>query len=251
MGQSIATDAVGTGTVGTGTVGIGTVDIQTGIGRRSVLVGALAAAASTLFSWPVLAGILDGGGLKSMLGKASDGALDKLSKPGAFYADTAIRILLPGAGGKLASKMLAAGDKLGVTKKLTQSLNDAAGLAALEAKPVFRNAVDGLKLTDVPDIALKKDGATQYLEKSASPDLRVKVKPLVASALTKVGAFSQLSKVGKSSKLLGLAGLTPEKLTDSVTDQTLKGIFNYIGREESGLRGNVLGVGKSILGSIN
>jgi Protein of unknown function (DUF4197) len=227
------------------------VESQAGVGRRSILVGAMAATASALVSWPAMASVLDGGGLKSMLGKASDGALDKLSKPGAFYADTAIRILLPGAGGKLASKMLAAGDKLGVTKKLTQSLNDAAGMAALEAKPVFRNAVDGLKLTDVPDIALKKDGATQYLEKSATPDLRLKVKPLVSSALTKVGAFSQLGKIGKSSKLLGLAGLTPEKLTDSVTDQTLKGIFNYIGREESGLRGNVLGIGKSLLGTIN
>jgi Protein of unknown function (DUF4197) len=223
----------------------------TGFSRRSLLLGSAACAVTALATRPLRAAALDSGGLKSMLGKASDGALDKLSKPGAFYADTAIRILLPGTTGKLASKMMKAGDKFGVTKKLTQSLNDAAGLAALEAKPVFRNAVDGLKLTDVPGIALKNDGATSYLEKSASPDLRIKVRPLVSSALTKVGAFTQLSKVGSSSKLLGLAGLTPEKLTDSVTDQTLKGIFNYIGREEAGLRGNVLGVGKAILGTIN
>jgi hypothetical protein len=223
----------------------------TGFSRRSLLLGSAACAVTALVSGPLAASVLDAGGLKSMLGKASDGALDKLSKPGAFYADTAIRILLPGTTGKLASKMMKAGDKLGVTKKLTQSLNDAAGLAALEAKPVFRNAVDGLKLTDVPGIALKNDGATSYLEKSASPDLRIKVRPLVSSALTKVGAFTQLSKVGSSAKLLGLAGLTPDKLTDSVTEQTLKGIFNYMGREEAGLRGNVLGVGKAILGTIN
>jgi Protein of unknown function (DUF4197) len=222
-----------------------------GMSRRSLLLGSAACAVTALVSGPLTAGMLDAGGLKSMLGKASDGALDKLSKPGAFYADTAIRILLPGTTGKLASKMMKAGDKLGVTRKLTQSLNDAAGLAALEAKPVFRNAVDGLKLTDVPGIALKNDGATAYLEKSATPDLKLRVRPLVSSALTKVGAFSQLSKVGSSSKLLGLAGLTPDKLTDSVTEQTLKGIFNYMGREEAGLRGNVLGVGKAILGTIN
>ena len=224
---------------------------QSGYSRRSLLLGSAACAVTALAAGPLRAGVLDAGGLKSVLGKASDGALDKLSKPGAFYADTAIRILLPGTTGKLASKMMKAGDKLGVTKKLTQSLNDAAGLAALEAKPVFRNAVDGLKLTDVPGIALKNDGATSYLEKSATPDLKLKVRPLVSSALTKVGAFSQLSKVGSSSKLLGLAGLTPDKLTDSVTDQTLKGIFNYMGREEAGLRGNVLGVGKAILGTVN
>jgi Protein of unknown function (DUF4197) len=219
-------------------------------GRRSILVGALATTVGTIFALPAHAGLLDGGGLKSMLGKASDGALDKLSKPGAFYADTAIRILLPGATGKLASKLMAATDKLGVTKKLTQSLNDAAGFAAQEAKPVFRNAVSGLKLTDIPDIATKNDGATQYLERSATPDLRVKVRPLITSALTKVGAFDQLSKISKADGLLSLVGLTPDKLTDSVTDQTLKGIFNYMGREEAGLRGNVLGIGKSILGAV-
>lgn len=223
----------------------------TGFSRRSLLLGSAACAATAFAAGPLRASVLDGGGLKSMLGKASDGALDKLSKPGAFYADTAIRILLPGTTGKLASKVMKAGDKLGVTRKLTQSLNDAAGLAALEAKPVFRTAVDGLKLTDVPGIALKNDGATSYLEKSATPDLKLKVRPLVSSALTKVGAFSQLSKIGSSSKLLGLAGLTPDKLTDSVTEQTLKGIFNYMGREEAGLRGNVLGVGKAILGTVN
>ncbi len=219
-------------------------------GRRSILAGALVTTVGTVFALPAHAGLLDGGGLKSMLGKASDGALDKLSKPGAFYADTAIRILLPGATGKLASKLMAATDKLGLTTKLTQSLNDAAGFAAQEAKPVFRNAVSGLKLTDIPAIATKNDGATQYLERSATPDLRVKVRPLITSALTKVGAFDQLAKISKAGGLLSLAGLTPDKMTDSVTDQTLKGIFNYMGREEAGLRGNVLGVGKSILGAV-
>jgi Protein of unknown function (DUF4197) len=220
------------------------------LGRRSVLIGAVTTTFGAVFALPAHAGLLDGGGLKSMLGKASDGALDKLSKPGAFYADTAIRILLPGATGKLASKLMAATDKLGVTKKLTQSLNDAAGFAAQEAKPIFRNAVNGLKLTDVPAIATQNDGATQYLERSATPDLRVKVRPLITSALTKVGAFDQLAKISKAGGLMSLAGLTPDKMTDSVTDQTLKGIFNYMGREEAGLRGNVLGVGKSILGAV-
>jgi Protein of unknown function (DUF4197) len=188
------------------------------LGRRSVLIGAVTTTFGAVFALPAHAGLLDGGGLKSMLGKASDGALDKLSKPGAFYADTAIRILLPGATGKLASKLMA--------------------------------AVNGLKLTDVPAIATQNDGATQYLERSATPDLRVKVRPLITSALTKVGAFDQLAKISKAGGLMSLAGLTPDKMTDSVTDQTLKGIFNYMGREEAGLRGNVLGVGKSILGAV-
>ena len=36
-----------------------------------------------------------GSGLTGVLGKASDSALDKLAVPGAFYADPAVRIMLP------------------------------------------------------------------------------------------------------------------------------------------------------------
>lgn len=216
--------------------------------RAAFAIGVIAAV--SVAATPVQAGALDGGGIKKLLGGASDNALDKLSKPGAFYADTAIRILLPGAKGKLASKLLKTSDRLGVTTKLTKSLNDAAGFAAQEAKPVFRSAVDGLSLADVPGIALQKDGATEYLKKSADADLRLKVRPLIVSALTKVGAFDQLEKMGKGSGLLSLAKLDRDSLTESVTDQTMKGIYSYMAKEEAGLRGNILGTGKSILDAV-
>lgn len=209
---------------------------------------ALATAVAAPMAAPVSAGILNlSSGLKGVLGNASDNALTKLSEPGAFYADEAIRIALPGAAGNVASKIMGFGSKLGVTNKLTKSLNDAAGLAANEAKPVFRAAIDNMSLSDVPNLALKNNGATQYLEKSAGDELRLKVRPLVASALGEVGAFDQLGKLGKKSSLLGKAGLSSDGLTDSVTDQTLKGIYKYMGAEEAKLRKNPLKAGKSVL----
>jgi Protein of unknown function (DUF4197) len=196
--------------------------------RRTVLVGTLAFGFTAFSAGPGQAGILDGNSLKSLLANASDGALNKLGTPGAFYADLAIRILLPGTSGKLASKLMAAGDRLGLTSKLTKSLNDAAGLAAFEA-----------------------DGATQYLRSSVGEDLQAKVRPLILSALTRVGAFDQLGKLGKTGGgLLGLVNINNDTLTDSVTKQALGGIFNYMGKEESGLRGNVLGIGKGLLDTI-
>lgn len=219
------------------------------INRRDVIGGVAAAMAAGLLPTQLCANVLDGVGIKKLLGGASDNALDKLGKPGAFYADTAIRILLPGTKGKLASKILKTSDKLGVTSKLTKSLNDAAGLAAQEAKPIFRSAVDGLSLADVPGIALKSDGATAYLRQSADANLRAKVRPLIVQALTKVGAFSQLDKMGAGT-LLGFAKLDREGLSDSVTDQTMKGIYNYMAKEEAALRGNLIGTGKSILDAV-
>lgn len=186
--------------------------------------------------------------LTGLMANASDNALDKLAQPGAFYADQAIRIVLPGAKGKLLAKGLKLGDKLGLTDNLTKSMNDAAGLAAKEAKPIFRSAIDNLSFKDIPSLVGKSDGATRYLEEKAGGDLRVKMRPLIQNALGKTGAFEQMNKLSSSGGgLLGAVGLSGDGLTDSVTDQAMKGIFSYLGNEEAKLRKNPLGVGKKVI----
>ncbi len=212
--------------------------------RRTML--ASAAAMLALAAAPLAMAKPPRGGVKGLIGNASDGALDKLALPGAFYADTAVRILLPGANGKLASKLFGMGDRLGLTTNLTKSLNDAGGKAAGEAKPVFRAAIDNLRWTDAPALVSKNDGATRYLQTSAGDVLFGKVSPLVGSALRQVGAFRQLDDLSKGNTLLASAGLTHDGLTKSVTEQTLKGIFQYIATEEAALRKNPAGLLKGI-----
>lgn len=204
--------------------------------RRRVLAGAAGMLALANAPWAMAK--LPSGGLKGLIGNASDGALDKLSQPDAFYRDTAVRILLPGAGGKLASKLFGMGDKLGLTANLTRSLNDAGGKAAGEAKPVFRAAIDNLRWSDAPALVTKKDGATRYLQTSAGDVLFGKVSPLVGSALENVGAFRQLDQLSRGNQLMASAGLTHDGLTRSVTEQALKGIFHYMAGEEAALRKN-------------
>lgn len=187
---------------------------------------------------PLFPAIGKGGSLTSLLGNASDSALDKLAKPGAFYADKAIRILLP--GGKTVSKLLNVGAKAGLTDGLVRRLNDAAGLAAKEAKPIFRGAINNVSLNDIPGIATKSDGATQYLQQNAGGDLRLKIAPLIETALGQVGAFDQIDKLAKAGSLASSFGLSRAKLTDSVSDKALKGIFSYVGQEEAALRKNPL-----------
>lgn len=197
--------------------------------------------------------------MKGLLGTASDSALDQLSRPGAFYADQAVRILLPGPLRK-ASRLMKLADRAGLTKGLTQSINDAAGLAAQEAKPVFRSAIDSLTLTDGVGIVTGGNTAgTQYLQRTSGDVLRQKMRPLVSDALGKTGALKQLDSLNglgggsNSSGLLGaLAGsaLSSDGLIDSVTDQAMSGIFTYIGREETAVRKNPLKTGKKLLDSV-
>ncbi|MDM7929899.1 MAG: DUF4197 domain-containing protein [Blastomonas fulva] len=202
------------------------------------------------------AGKAAGGSMKGLLGNASDSALDQLSRPGAFYADQAVRILLPGPLQK-ATKLMKLTDKAGLTNNLTRSINDAAGLAAQEAKPVFRSAIDSMTLTDGVGIVTGGDtGGTQYLRRTSGDVLRQKMRPLVSDALGKTGALKQLDSLGRGggtgSMLGALAGvdLSRDGLIDSVTDQAMSGIFTYIGREESNFRKNPLKAGQKLLDAV-
>ena len=154
--------------------------------------------------------------------------------------------LIGGAGGTL-GKLLGGAEKIGMTDGITRKLNDAAGLAAREAKPVFRAAIGKLTLADVPDLVTQADGATQYLRRSAGDELKAKFRPLIDTALIKVGAFKAIDGLAKKSPLLGLAGISRDKLGDSVTDQALNGIFSYIGAEEGRLRADPVGKAGGLL----
>jgi len=184
-------------------------------------------------------------GLGKILGKASDNALNKLALPGAYYDDEDIRIGLPivgkATGGGLLGSVLRGASKLGVLDGVTRSLNDAAGVAAGEAKPIFRDAINDLSFEDVPSIVKQNDGGTRYLRSSSNDRLHGKLTPLVDTALGDLGVYSRFDKLAEKHSFIRAAGLNRESINKSVTDQGLDGIFSYMGDEEGAFRKNPLG----------
>jgi hypothetical protein len=202
--------------------------------------------------------------IKTMLIEASDKALDRLARPGAFSTDDAIRIILPGQPDQAAALSEMA-DKAGMTARLQRALNDAAGLAASQAKPIFRRAIQRMTLKDTIRILSKDHGATNYLRKSSGDQLYAMLRPIIANALDRTGAY-KLAKLQASGKLAELAHAaapapgpsagppsdgeddplwdpeaaapptTREALADNVTDQAMRGIFKYIARQEEKIR---------------
>ena len=221
--------------------------------RRHFLIGSGAMLVALPFGRPAQAK-----GLTDILAQASDSALDKLAVPDAFYADEDIRIKLPLIGdlGGLDSLTERVSGLFGRSKKidllggLTRTINDAAGVAAGEAKPIFRESIGELSITDAPGIISKKDGATRYLEESSGTTLEGKLRPLVDTSMTELGAYEQLDRLGEKSSLIAQAGLSSDHLGQSVTEQALKGIFSYIATEEANFRDNPLDKVDGILGGI-
>lgn len=226
--------------------------ILTGLGISSAAI-MLPSAVHAQSLGDILGGNKDSGGglgLSSLLGKATDNALDDLALPGAFFNDENIRIGLPvlsqlggSQNGGLVGTILGAGSKMaglpGVDD-IIRGINDAAGVAAGEAKPIFRDAIDGLSFSDAPSIIKENDGGTQYLKSSSNDALHEKLTPLVDTALGDLGIHGQIDRLAQQSNLLRDAGLDRASVNKTVTDQGLDGIFSYIGKEEIAFRKNPL-----------
>lgn len=185
-------------------------------------------------------GLVSGNALKEMLGKASDSALDRLSRPGAFSADDAIRIALPGAG-KGVGDLMSMASKAGLTGDINGSLNRAAEAAASQAKPIFRAAINKVSFSDAVGILRGGNtGATDYLKKSTGGEIRAKLLPLIRAALEKTGVLKQASQ-------LKAFGIDEAKLIDYVAGKTSDGIFTYVGREETKARQDPIGTAGALL----
>lgn len=181
--------------------------------------------------------------VKAMLGEASDRALDRLSQPGAFSADQAVRIALPGmgaaSGGNMGKLMDLAG-KSGMMGDINAQLNRAAEQAAGEAKPIFRSAIDRMTFKDGITMARSSTGATDYLKTNTRGQIEAKLMPLVRAALRQSGALA-------NSGALAAVGMGEDRLTQYVADKTTDGIFTYVGQEETKARQDPIGTGKQLL----
>lgn len=218
------------------------------IDRRAALAGLGATGLVAVSPSPAMA---QGLNLGSILGRATDSALDRLAQPGAFCNDEDVRIGLPmlgnlgsgGSSGGFLGRALGAASRLGGLPgidDIIRGINDAAGEAAGLAKPIFRDAINGLSFGDAPGIIREDDGGTQYLRRSSNDRLTVEFNPLVDAALTKAGLHERIDRLAGENSLLRDAGLNRENINASVTEQGLDGIFSYIGAEERNFRKNPL-----------
>ncbi|WP_186753861.1 DUF4197 domain-containing protein [Echinicola salinicaeni] len=176
-------------------------------------------------------------GLKEALVKGVSVGVESASSTDGFLGNELIRIALPEDVQKVESTLRKFGLGNEVDKVIT-TINRGAENAAMEAKPIFINAIKQLTIQDAWDILNGgDDAATQYLKSTTSDQLSELFKPHIQESLNQVGATKHYGELANAYNRVPTTKnkLNPD-LNGYVTDMAIDGLFKLVAQEEKAIR---------------
>lgn len=191
-------------------------------------------------------------GLKEALKVGTDSSSTKLHKTDGYYGDSIVKILLPpDAHGVLEHQNDPVLQEAGIDLKIEQlilSLNRSAEDAAIEAKPIFVDAINSMSISDATSILYGTDSAaTIYLKAKTRTDLFIAFIPKMQVSLNKelisgmsaYEAWDQLKNIyNPVCPIMGWQPIT-SSLDTFATNKALDGLFIKIAEQEKLIRHNV------------
>ena len=189
-------------------------------------------------------------GLKEALTRGAEVAIGQLGKPDGFLGDKRVKIPLPEAAQTVEKAMRTFGMKK-QADELIETMNRAAEMAVVEAKPILVNAVKNMSFSDATGILTGgDDAATQYFKRTTSSDIAVKFLPIVKQATAKVGLAAQYNQYAGQASKLGLMDKKDADLDTYVTNKAMDGLFFMIAEQEKSIRKDPVGTGSNIIGKV-
>ena len=186
-------------------------------------------------------------GLKETLTRGADSAVAQLGKPNGFLGDARVRIPLPESA-RAAEKMMRT---LGMKKQadeLIETMNHAAELAVVEAKPILVDAVKKMSFSDARAILTGgDDAATQYFKRTTSGSLAERFLPIVKQATAKVDLAGKYNQYAGQAAKVGLLDKKDADLDRYVTQKAMDGLFLMIAEQEKAIRKDPVGTGSALL----
>lgn len=181
-------------------------------------------------------------GLKEALEQGIVKGTDLASKTDGYFKNDLIKILLPEDAQKVEKTLRNMGLGSEVDRALL-AINRGAESAAIEAKPIFVNAIKQMNIQDALGI-LKGDAtaATDYLKRTTNAQLVELFKPKIQASLDEVGATKYYEDLANSYNKIPLTKqkVNPD-LNAYVTQKAIDGLFVLIAEEEKNIRENPLG----------
>lgn len=181
-------------------------------------------------------------GLKEALEQGIVKGTDLASKTDGYFKNDLIKILLPEDAQKVEKTLRNMGLGSEVDRALL-AINRGAERAAIEAKPIFVNAIKQMNIQDALGI-LNGDAtaATDYLKRTTNAQLVELFKPKIQASLDEVGATKYYGDLANSYNKIPLTKqkVNPD-LNAYVTQKAIDGLFVLIAEEEKNIRENPLG----------
>ncbi len=135
--------------------------------------------------------------------------------------------------------------------ELVETMNRAAELAVVEAKPILINAVKNMSFEDARGIlAGGDDAATQYFKRVTTTDLTSKFLPVVKEATAKVQLADKYNKYAGKAAKFGVLDEKDADLDQYVTRKTLDGLFLMVAEQEKSIRKDPISTGSALLKKI-
>ncbi len=186
-------------------------------------------------------------GIREALSKGVTKGSEALAMLDGYYANPQVKIPFPQDAQKVENTLRKAGLGSKVDDAVL-SINRAAEQAAIEAKPIFLEAITALTVQDALGIVKGNDNAaTEYLKRSTTSQLTQKFSPIIAAALEKVQATKYWETVMKSYNSIPFVDKVNTDLTAYATQKAIDGLFVMIAKEEQDIRTNPLARSSELL----
>jgi Protein of unknown function (DUF4197) len=174
-------------------------------------------------------------GLKEALQVGAELSGQKLSSLDGYFANAAIKILMPEEAKKVEQNLRGIGLGKQVDNAIL-SMNRAAEDAAKSAAPIFINAIKQMSIQDAVGILRGGDfAATEYLKGKTTNHLTEAFRPVIEQSLEKVNATKYWNTVFTNYNRFSSEKINPD-LPAYVTEKALYGIFYQVGLEEQKIR---------------
>jgi hypothetical protein len=186
-------------------------------------------------------------GLKQALEFGANYSADRLSAKDGYLGNLAVKILMPPEAQKVENTLRSLGLN-SLCDNVIMSLNRAAEDAAIQAKPIFVNAIKQMSFQDVTNILLgQQDAATMYFKRTTSIALADKFRPSINNSLSKVGATRYWGDLTSTYNRIPLVKPINTDLAGYVTDRAIAGLFIEVAQEELKIRQNLAARSTSLL----
>jgi hypothetical protein len=175
-------------------------------------------------------------GLKEALEVGTNNAVKSVSKTDGYFANKAIKILLPENIQRVCDML----GKMGYQKQVDDfvlSMNRAAEKAAPKAVSLFVDAIKGMTFADANKILHGGDtAATKFFEDKTRGKLYTEFKPTVSTTMNQVGVTRSYKEMMGKAESVPFAPKESVDLDHYVTNKALDGLFTMVGQEEKKIR---------------